>query len=88
MTDTPTTIRLPAATRQALADEASRRGMKPATLAVHFIEQGLGKQQRADGIRELLHAADNALYGGGGASKACVLLLQAVALTAGVDLAE
>lgn len=41
MTDTPTTIRLPGGRRQALADEAAKRGMKPATLAVKLIEDGL-----------------------------------------------
>ena len=51
MTDTPTTIRLPAATRQALVTEAAKRGMKPATLAVWLVQQGLGQQQRADAMQ-------------------------------------
>ena len=69
MADAPTTLRLSADTRAALAAEAARRGMKPATLAVYLIEQGLhGMRSNATANEQLAHAnalLDNLLPEGG-----------------------
>lgn len=69
MTEHPTTIRLPAATRQALVDEAARRGMKPATLAVKLIEDGLGPRRSnkaaVDCLNRTIETLDRLLPEGG-----------------------